>query len=83
MPKMNPSRRVVAEVARRLRAERLRRGISMTKLADESGLSQQMISYVERGMRSPTLDTLLRMAGVLKVDLWMILQSASKSRNGK
>ena len=80
---MNPSRRVVAEVARRLRAERLRRGISMTKLADESGLSQQMISYVERGMRSPTLDTLLRMAGVLKVDLWMILQSASKSRNGK
>ncbi len=83
MPKVNPSRRVVAEVARRLRAERLRRGISMTKLADESGLSQQMISYVERGMRSPTLDTLLRMAGVLKVDLWMILQSASKSTKDK
>ena len=83
MPKVNPSRRVVAEVARRLRAERLRRGISMTKLADESGLSQQMISYVERGMRSPTLDTLLRMAGVLKVDLWMILKSASKSRKDK
>jgi transcriptional regulator with XRE-family HTH domain len=55
----------------------------MTKLADESGLSQQMISYVERGMRSPTLDTLLRMAGVLKVDLGMILQSASKSRKDK
>lgn len=83
MSKVNPSRRVVAEVARQLRAERLRRGISMTRLADESGLSQQMISYVERGMRSPTLDTLLRMAGVLKVDLWMFLQRASKSRKDK
>lgn len=50
----------------------------MTKLAEESGLSQQMISYVERGMRSPTLDTLLRIARVLDVDLWQILKGASK-----
>ena len=51
----------------------------MTKVAAEAGLSQQMISYVERGMRSPTLDTLLRIAGVLKVDLWKILKSASET----
>ena len=50
----------------------------MTKLAAESGLSQQMISYVERGMRSPTLDTLLRIAAVLRVDLWRIIREASK-----
>ncbi len=50
----------------------------MTKLADESGLSQQMISYVERGMRSPTLDTLLRIARVLDVELWQILKDSSK-----
>lgn len=76
MSKAKPSRRVVIEVARRLQTERLRRNISMTKLAEDSGLSQQMISYVERGLRNPTLDTLLRIASVLKVDLWRILKSA-------
>lgn len=50
----------------------------MTKLAAESGLSQQMISYVERGMRSPTLDTLLRIAAALDVDLWRIIKAASE-----
>jgi len=78
VPKPNPSRRTVAAVARRLKDERLRRRISMTKLAAESGLSQQMISYVERGMRSPTLDTLLRIAAALDVDLWRIIKAASE-----
>ena len=55
----------------------------MTKLAEESGLSQQMISYVERGMRNPTLDTLLRIAGVLKVDLSEILACATRPRSRK
>ena len=50
----------------------------MTRLAQDAGLSQQMVSYVERGMRNPTLDTLLRMAEVLKIDLWKILRTASK-----
>jgi transcriptional regulator with XRE-family HTH domain len=80
MPKSMPSRRVVADVARRLKAKRIRRKISMTKLAKESGLSQQMISYVERGMRSPTLDTLFRIAAVLDVDLWRIIKAASDKK---
>jgi transcriptional regulator with XRE-family HTH domain len=78
VPKPKPSRRTVAAVAGRLKDERLRRRISMTKLATESGLSQQMISYVERGMRSPTLDTLLRIAAALDVDLWRIIKAASE-----
>jgi transcriptional regulator with XRE-family HTH domain len=78
--KANPSRQIVAEVARQLKAERIRREISMTKVAEASGLSQQMISYVERGMRSPTLDTLLRIAAVLNVDLSKMIKSASESK---
>ena len=80
MSKPSPSRRTVAAVAKRLKAERVRRRLSMTKLAADSGLSQQMISYVERGMRSPTLDTLLRIAAVLDVDLWRIIKAASAKR---
>ena len=80
MAKPTPSRRIVASVARELKAERVRRGISMTKLADESGLSQQMISYVERGMRSPTLDTLLRITAVLNIDLSKVIKAASEGK---
>lgn len=80
MPKTNPSRRVVAAVARLLKEERMRRQISMTQVAQQSGLSQQMISYVERGMRNPTLDTLLRISAVLRVDLWKVLKTASEQQ---
>jgi transcriptional regulator with XRE-family HTH domain len=73
-----PSRIVSLQVAKLLQRERERQGISMTRLAKAAGLSQQMVSYVERGLRNPTLDTLLRITQVLKIDLWRILQSASK-----
>jgi len=52
----------------------------MTQIADQSGLSQQMISYIERGMRSPTLDTLLRISAVLRVDLWKITKAATEQQ---
>ena len=55
----------------------------MTQVAGKSGLSQQMISYVERDMRSPTLDTLLRIAAVLNVDLSEIIRSASEPKKRK
>jgi transcriptional regulator with XRE-family HTH domain len=58
----------------------MRRHISMTQVAKQSGLSQQMISYVERGMRSPTLDTLLRISAALNVDLSTIVKAASKEK---
>ena len=78
MPKAKPSRRVIAAVAQQLKTERIRQKLSMTHVADKSGLSQQMVSYVERGMRSPTLDTLLRIAAVLDVDLWKVIKAASE-----
>ena len=68
---------MVAGVAKQLKRERVRRGLSMTTLAKRAGLSQQMVSYVERGMRNPTLDTLLRMATVLNLDLWRLIKVAS------
>lgn len=67
-------------VARLLREERIRRGISMKALAEKSGLSRAMVSYVEREMRNPTLDTLLRIAAALDVDLWKLLKRASTTR---
>jgi transcriptional regulator with XRE-family HTH domain len=70
---------VAALVAEIFRAERKRRGLSMNAVAQRGGLSQQMVSYVERKMRNPSLDTMLRMAAALEIDLGEVLQRARRS----
>ncbi|HAK06174.1 MAG TPA: XRE family transcriptional regulator [Spartobacteria bacterium] len=77
VPKKDIPRSASLEVVRLLRKERIRREISLNRLAEKAGLSRSMVSYVERGMRNPTLDTLLRIAGALNVDLWRLIKRAS------
>lgn len=67
---------VCSQVARLLREERERKGMSMTALAERAGLSQQMISYIERELRNPTLNTLLRVADALELDAAEVLRRA-------
>jgi transcriptional regulator with XRE-family HTH domain len=38
-----------------------------------------MVSYVERGMRNPTLDTMLRISGALGVNLADVIKQACKA----
>lgn len=71
---------ICSKVSRLLKKERQNQGMTMTDLAKAAELSQQMVSYVERGMRSPTLDTLLRMTQALGIELWQVLREASKSK---
>jgi transcriptional regulator with XRE-family HTH domain len=56
-----------SQVANILRGERERRGVSMTRLAEMSGLSQGMISLVEHEHRNPSLETMLRICQALKI----------------
>jgi transcriptional regulator with XRE-family HTH domain len=74
---------VCSRVARILRQEREKRGISMNLAAERAGLSQQMVSYVEREMRNPTLETLLRMAAAIEIDLARVLRQAQSAGEGK
>ncbi len=67
-----------AAVTQALKDERLRKNLSMSAVAERAGLSQQMVSYVERGIRKPTLDTIFRMSLALEVDLGRIIKSVSK-----
>lgn len=69
--------RVCANVARLLRASRIAQNLSMTALAERAGLSQQMVSYVERGLRIPSLDTLLRLTDAMDLDLAEIVRQAT------
>lgn len=77
---MRPIDKLVRDVhvhlAARFKEERERQGLSMQRVAESAGVSQQMVSYFERGLRNPSLDTLIRIAGVLKVDLPSLLDEA-------
>ena len=70
---------VCKRVAALLQKERERQGLSLTILGAQAGLSQQSISYIERGLRIPNLDTLLRISSALGVELSGILATAGKS----
>ena len=61
-----------------LKVERERRKLSKYYIAQESGLSPQMIGYVERGDRNPTLETVLRMAEAMGVKMENLISKARK-----
>lgn len=54
------------------------RELSLTRVAESAGLSRQMVSYVERGLRVPTLDTLLRITRVVEVDAADVITRAQR-----
>ena len=59
--------RLSQKVGPNLKQQRERRGLSQQELAYGAGLSVSYISMLERGERLPPLDTLEKLAGVLKV----------------
>lgn len=65
--------------ARLLQKRREELGISMEIVADRAGISRSMISLMERGLRKPTLDILLRISAALDTELWPIIREAESS----
>jgi transcriptional regulator with XRE-family HTH domain len=56
-------------VGPRLRRIRLSRGLSLTEVADATGLSKSTLSRLETGQRRPTLELLLPLASTFRVPL--------------
>lgn len=65
-------------VVRLLREKREALGLSMNVVAQRSKMSHTMISRVERELRRPTLDTLLRIADAMAIELSPIIRQAEK-----
>jgi transcriptional regulator with XRE-family HTH domain len=57
-------RRLLGEA---VRASRKQAGFSQEKLAEKADLSTVFISRIERGVESPTMDNLVKIARALKV----------------
>lgn len=75
--------KICSAVARVLKAERARQGLSLNALAEKAGLSRQTVTFVEQEERNPTLDTLLRLTAALGVDLEQIIGLARKQASAK
>ncbi|WP_043661077.1 helix-turn-helix domain-containing protein [Nocardia thailandica] len=60
---------ILAAIGPRLRALRHERGLSLSTVADRSGLSVSTLSRLETGRRAPTLDLLLPLARTYRVSL--------------
>jgi DNA-binding XRE family transcriptional regulator len=73
-------RAICAHVIKLLREERVKRGISKYALSAQCGLAQQTISYMERGLRQPSFETVLRIADGIGVNLEALLKRARASR---
>lgn len=58
----------------RIREMRSARGLTLTALADATGLSTGLISQVERGLADPSLETLRRVARVLDTPLFSLFR---------
>jgi transcriptional regulator with XRE-family HTH domain len=65
-----------SKVVRLLQEKRVALGLSMNVVATRAGLSHTMISRVERELRRPTLDTLLRISQAMEIDLWPLIKEA-------
>ncbi len=69
---------ITSNVIRILREEREKRGLSMNVVAQRAGLSHSIVSLIERDLRNPTLDTLLRITEAMEIDLGGVISQASK-----
>src|SRR5690606_19720430 len=68
-PMEDQSDHIELAFGRALRRLRTERGISQEQLAGASGLDRTFISLLERGLRQPSLTTLISLATTLEITL--------------
>ena len=72
-------RAICASVAGILHQERTKRGLSLSAVAEKAGISYQMVAFVEKQKRNPTLDTVLRICDSIGVDFEAVLKRAKRA----
>lgn len=64
---------ITGTTGERLRAVRIQRGLSQSELAKRAGLAQSAISQFERGLDTPRLQTLSRLAVSLGISAVLLI----------
>ena len=79
MTKADRRAAICAEVVRLMAEERRRLKLSKNKVAELTGLNQSTVSRLENYHDNPTMDSLLRVADVLGVNLGEVLAKAVRN----
>ena len=73
--------KVRAILAENIKAFRRRKDWSQADLAEKSGLSVVYLSDIERGNKWPYLDTLVKMAEALEIEVYELLKPKKNNKN--
>lgn len=65
----------------KLRDIRERKQLTLREVASQAGLSESLISQIERNRISPAIDTLLKLVDVLDIDLDYVFRDFKKDRS--
>lgn len=65
----------------KLRTMREKKKITLKEVAERAGVSESLISQIERNKVSPAIDTLLQIVEILGIDLEYLFQDFKKNRN--
>ncbi|MDQ2184058.1 methyltransferase domain-containing protein [Alcaligenaceae bacterium A4P071] len=68
----------VACIAHNLQQERLRRGLTLTGLAESSGISRNRLAEIESGTERPTIETIWRLARILEVPFGRLVRQPER-----
>lgn|SRR5262249_54930190 len=72
---------VIASIGARVREHRMQKGLTLQQLSTAAGVSQSMLSLVERGKTSPSIGTLMAIAEALGLRMSDLL-AAEEPRSG-
>jgi transcriptional regulator with XRE-family HTH domain len=64
----------------KIRQVREKKKITLKEVAEKAGLSESLISQIERNKVSPAIDTLLNIAEILEIDLEYLFYDLKKSK---
>jgi transcriptional regulator with XRE-family HTH domain len=81
VPKPNKREAIINDLIESLKAERLRQKFSFNALSARAGVDRTMLSRMEKGERTPTIDVLLRVSEALDINLGKHLLRAIKTNS--
>ena len=72
-----PGAELMATAGQRIRAARLAQGISGKDLAFAAGINPSFLSYIENGLKAPSMSTVLKLAQALGISVPELFRAAS------
>jgi transcriptional regulator with XRE-family HTH domain len=83
VPKIGHYQAICTEIIRLLREERKKRNLSNYAVAQRSGVSESMLSLVDRGLRNPSMELMLKVADGTGTDLAALVKKAQATLSRK